>query len=183
MHSNARRLSRALYWVFLAGTVLTPPVVCLIALNLDWVVANAGHGLSLGVNPGIRPELIGPMTWDVQALALLAMAAPTAMTCFVLWNLALLFGSYARDEIFTDDNTRRLRRVGVFLLVRELIAPLEFAALSVILTMHNPPGGRLLSIGLGDANLTNIVTALTILVAAHVMAQARAIQAEAELTI
>jgi len=183
MHMNARRLSRALYWIFLAGAVLAPLAACLISLNLDWVVANASPGFSLGFDLGVRPELVGPLTWDVRLLALLAMAVPTALTSYVLWNLALLFRSYSRDEVFTDDNTRRLRRVGVFLLVRELLSPLEGAALSVILTMHNPPGGHMLTLSLEDSNLTSIVTALTIIVAAHVMAQARVMQAEAELTI
>ena len=183
MHINARRLSRALYWIFLVGAVLAPLVACLVSLNLEWVVDNAQPGFSLGFDLGVGPENVGPITWDVRLLVLLALAVPTALTSYVLWNLALLFRSYARDEIFTDDNTRRLRRVGVFLLVRELLSPLEDAALSVILTMHNAPGERMLTISLEDSNLTSIVTALTIIVAAHVMAQARAIKAEAELTI
>ena len=183
MHVNARRLSRTLYWIFLMGAVLAPLAACLVCLNLEWVVGHAGQGFSLGFNLGVGPESVGPITWGVRGLALLAMAAPTALTSYVLWNLALLFRDYARDEIFTDENTRRLRRVGLFLLVRELLAPLEGAVLSVILTMHNPPGQHLLTVSLEGSNLTSIVTALTIIVAAHVMAQARAIQAEAELTI
>lgn len=183
MHANARRLSRALCWTFLAGAVLVPLAACLISLNLEWVLAHAGREFTLGFDLGVGPESAGPITWDVRLLALAAMAAPTALTVYVLWNLSRLFDRYARDEVFTDENTRRIRRVGVFLLVGELLSPLEGAALSVILTLHNPPGHHLLTLSLRSSNLTLIVTALTIIVTAHVMAQAREIQAEAELTI
>ncbi|WP_419786369.1 DUF2975 domain-containing protein [Pseudodesulfovibrio sp.] len=183
MHTNARRLSRALYWIFLAGMVLAPLAASLISLNLDWALKHAGQGLSFGFDLNVRPENVGPIFWDVQLLALAAMAVPTAMIGYVFWNLARLFGNYARDAVFTDENTRRIRRVGILLLIRELLSPLEGAALSVILTMHNPPGQHLLNVSVEDSNLTMIVTALTIIVAAHVMAQAREIQAEAELTI
>jgi len=183
MHANARRLSRALCWIFLAGAVLAPLAACLISLNLEWVLGHAGQEFSLGFDLGVGPDAAGPITWDVRLLALAAMAAPTALTAFALWNLSRLFGSYARDEVFTDGNTRRIRRVGVCLLVRELLSPFEGAALSVILTLHNPPGQHQLTVSLRDSNVTMIVTALTIIVAAHVMAQARDMQAEAELTI
>lgn len=181
MKPSAIRLCRILSRLFLAGAVLAPAGAVLLFWNLEWTLS----ALSGQVFSGLADSLPinGPITWATKGLGLAAVALPTGLTSVLLWKLSRLFQSCGQGYIFTQDNVRRIRQVGMLLLVREAFMPVEGALLSVILTMHNPPGERMLSISLSSANLTAVVTALTIIVAAHVLDQARELHEEARLTI
>lgn len=182
MQPNAVRLSRALAWIFRAGFVAAPVLTVLVFLNLEWVLQAQGAA-ALGVPAGF--DVVHPESLPVETklLGLVVACVPLTLTCAMLANLAALFAGYARGEVFTAGGVRRIRRVGLLLLVRELAAPFVGAAMSVALTLGNPPGGRMLVLGFESANLTQIVTALTILMAGYVMDQGRQLHDDAQLTI
>lgn len=182
MKKNAIRLSRALYWIFSIGLVAAPLGAALVFWKLDWVLAHMGTGAVLAA-PAAQDFTPGPVTAMTQWLGFAVAAVPTAITCAMLYNLAVLFGGYARGEVFTPGSVRRIRRVGVLLLVREALNPFFGAAMTIALTISNPPGHRMVSVGLGSSNLTMLVTALMIIVVAHIMDQARELHEESMLTI
>lgn len=181
MKQSARHLSRMLYWIFWISVPLGPAIVLITFLNLEWSLTNPVFGPSLGVEAS--RFLLGPVTWSMKLLGLLAAAVPTALTCAALWNLARLFQDYSLDKVFTPSNVRRIKRIGLLLLVREALAPARFAAMSLILSMNNPPGQHMLSLSFSSANVTAMVTALSIIVAAHVMDQARELKEESDFVI
>jgi len=183
MHSSAKRLSRTLHYLFLIAMIGTPLAACGIAWNLDWVLETSQTASALGIRLGWEPVPASPPDAATKALFLAAIAIPMGITCCVFWHLSRLFGNFARDVVFAAHNVRHLRLVGIFLLIRELLSPLEGALTSLVITMDNAPGERMITAGIGYSNLTMIVTALTMIVAAHVMAQAQEISMEAELTI
>ncbi len=184
MPFNATRLSRILHWIFLAGLVALPLFSALLFLNLKAVLASQGavQILPFGVTEGIAEAVVN-VTLLTKALGFAVSLVPTLLTCAVLWNLAALFKEFSQGRLFTSPGVRRIRRAGIFLLTRELLAPVVGGLMSVALTASNPPGQGMLIIGLDASNLTMIVTALTIIVVAHIMDQARELQDESLLTI
>jgi hypothetical protein len=181
MKRNAVLLSKALRWIFSAGFLLIPALTVLIFLNLDWMLQQAA---AQGALPGIPLSSIpSPVPLGSKLLGFAIACVPTALTCALLWHLAALFGGYARGEVFTAASVGRIRRVGVLLLARELLDPFVGAGLSVALTMTNPPGQRVLAFNFDSSNLTTIVAALTVIMAAYVMDQARELHDESQLTI
>ncbi|MFW5735408.1 MAG: DUF2975 domain-containing protein [Oceanidesulfovibrio sp.] len=182
MKLNVVRLSRFLHWVFVVGLAAAPILTALVFWKLDWVLGQYGADVVLpyDAGPDITP---GPVTTVTKWLGFGVSAVPLALTCAMLWNLARLFGGYARHEVFTTQSVRRIRRVGVLLLVRELLSPFVGAAMTIALTLSNPPGQRMVSVGLESSNITMLVTALMIIVVAQIMDQARELHEESMLTI
>jgi hypothetical protein len=183
MNFSAKRLSRILHSLFQLAMLGTPLAACAIAWNLDWVLDASQTASSLGINFGWQPVPTASPDMTTKALFLAAISVPMGMMCCVFWHLSRLFGNFAKDAVFAAQNVRHVRMVGVFLLIRELLSPIEGALTSFIITMNNAPGERMIAVSLDYSNLTTIVTALTVIVAAHVMDQAQAMSMEAELTI
>lgn len=142
MKRNAIRLSRALYWIFSIGLVAAPLATVYFFWKLDWVLAHMGASAVL-TSPAAQDFAPGPVTALTQWLGFAVAAVPTAITCAMLYNLAVLFGGYARGEVFTLGSVRRIRRVGILLLVREALSPVIDAAMTIVLTLSNPPGQRM----------------------------------------
>ncbi|MBK1615102.1 hypothetical protein CKO44_16665 [Rubrivivax gelatinosus] len=165
---RSRRLRRLCR--FVRGAVLLAAVVL-----LAWPLVLAA-----------RPELLAeigrqsaglqehPLTLDArgQALAIAAMLPPTALgllLCSLLWRL---FGAYQRGQALSAGAQRRLQQVGATLLALALVQPLSDAALSVALTIGNPPGQRLLTLGFDSGDYLLVVVAVTILAVATAMHEA-----------
>jgi len=112
---------------------------------------------------------VGPDTlWQ----GLLASLPATAVLVFSLWQLWCLFGEYGRGRALERPALVRLRRFAWGLLVLALLHPLTSAALSAILTLHNPPGLRLLRLSFGSEDYLSLLLAAVLLAIAQVMHQA-----------
>ncbi len=98
--------------------------------------------------------------------------APTLLWWLLAQRRWALFGLYGRGQALTAQAQRLLQQVALVLLASALLGPLYRAALSVVLTLANPPGQRHLVVGLsGDDYLWALVSA-TLLAVATVMRQA-----------
>jgi len=183
MRRSARRLSRGLSWAFTAFMAALPLLAVVYFWNLEWMLARKDvmNMLPAGVLQVL--PLLGPVTLKTKLICLAAVAAPTALTCVLLRRLALLFNGYARGEVFTLQSVRYIRQVGVLLLVREALEPFSGAVLALGLTVNNPPGHHMVTLGLSGSDLTQIVTGLALIVAAGVMDQGRRLHEDALLTI
>ena len=130
---KVRRASRWFAWLFtvlffIVG-VLVAVFACVSVLHPDptLVVDMKAHttsaamhtdnsGLHLGfasIPPGKAPLGALPLAQRLgMALTALARAVPVMM---IFWNLKALFGLYARGIVFSEDNSRRIKHVGAWL--------------------------------------------------------------------
>lgn len=183
MRSNAVRLSRFLYWVFMSGMVVIPVFTVAYFWNLDVMLE---HWQTVSPMPDVIESILplqAPVTATTKLLTFLVAAAPATLTCIMLRRLALLFDGYANSNVFTVQSVRHLRQIGILLLVREALSPLVCAGMALALTINNPPGHHYVAVGLSSSNLTSIVTGLSLIVAAVVMERARLLHEESVLTI
>ena len=91
---------------------------------------------------------------------------------FALWQLWRLFAEYAHGRALGQPALRHLRRFAWSVLATALLQPLAKAALSVALTVGNPPGQRLLSLSLGSSDYLALLLGAVLLAVAQVMHQA-----------
>ena len=183
MLSDANRLSRILAWIYLVGLAILPLGIGWLILNLEWVVH---HPPLVTLMPAsIMDGLPLPETFSIESrLAVLtACALPAGLTAAVLWNLSRFFSGLARGAIFTPESVRRIRRVGLCMLVRVCAAPFTGALMTLALTLDNPPGQHMISLSMDSKDLSELITALTLLVAARVLDQGRALHEDAQLVI
>jgi hypothetical protein len=117
---NARVVCAALFWLPLAAIVIVPLIA---------IIARTGTDVGAGVVPTdvLRPNNGGEGTFDVlQALltplqlmvcVFLVMGVVIGVWLAALRQLYRLFGNLAAGAIYTPENVRRIRNVGLLLLL------------------------------------------------------------------
>ena len=176
------RLSRALRFIFMSFFTLIPIIAVLFWVFFDEVRSfeymNDINGVSLAGLP-----IPSPTPPIIKALGFAVSLIPTGIDMAVMFFLARLFGLYAKGKIFTGENVRYIKKIGVTLLIGQALSPVYQALLSAALTCQNPAGERMIRIGFSDANITSVTTALVVIVAAWIMDEGRKINEEQALTI
>lgn len=163
------RIQRLAFWLRLM-CVLGAVAVTLTPLALwtstDWLQHVASHHWEAGETP------LHITRWT-RALGLACTAAPTGASLAALWQLWSLFGCYARGQIFSAEPVQRLRRMGLALLALAPALPLSHTLSVLVLTWHNPPGQRVLVLGLAFNHYLALVFGLVLLAMAAVMNEAK----------
>ncbi|WP_243544062.1 DUF2975 domain-containing protein [Pseudodesulfovibrio tunisiensis] len=175
------RMSRVIRYLALTYMAATPVMSVLL-----WTTYTPGEpsffnfDSMLAVNPDM---ILSAPTTTTRLLGCLASLLPVSVTMFGSWQLAGLFALYERGIVFEHANVRCYRLLAWTILIREALAPVNQALSSIILTMNNPEGQRMVAVGVSDANLGWIVLGLIGLVVARIMDDAREMQEERQLTI
>ena len=98
--------------------------------------------------------------------------------------LRKIFKNYSRANIFCVANARYYQILGyIFFLDALITRPLSGAILSIASTLSNPPGQRVISIGITSINLQSLFCGMIIIVIARVMYLASQIEEDQKLVI
>jgi Protein of unknown function (DUF2975) len=97
---------------------------------------------------------------------------PMAVLAYMLHQAYALFDGYRVGNVFTDAAPVHLRRIGFSMLALAVLRPLATTLLGVVLTMSNPPGQRILSIGVSIDDYMIAAFGGLVLAIGHVMVQA-----------
>ncbi|MEF2145299.1 MAG: DUF2975 domain-containing protein [Desulfovibrionaceae bacterium] len=178
-----RKVSIWFKWIFMAGLVVYPLFVMVF-----WALADqADLPYMLGVTMGncylSDIPVLSPLTWVSRLLAFSACLLPMSATMVALYALVRLFSLYSRGEIFSRRNVQLIRWVGYALIARQIVDPFHQALLTLALTMNNPEGERLVSIGLSDSNITALLVGFVIVLISWVMDEGRKLKDEEALVI
>lgn len=128
--------------------------------------------------PDILAEQIGiagrPLALTGQAMAggILASLVPLLLTAYALWQVAHLFTAFGRGLVFEESNAAILKRIGWTLLALAVVTPLVRALQTVILTLDNPPGQRILAVGFDLGTLATLLAGGAVLGFAAIMREA-----------
>jgi hypothetical protein len=119
----------------------------------------------------------------IRLLAAVTEMIPMAAMIYGLLKLKDLFGLYESGFIFTDRNVACFRSLGRALIAWVICNVVKNSLLSVVLTLPNPPGHRVVTLGLYSADFTAIFVGIVILFIAWVMDEARKLQEDQALII
>jgi len=103
---------------------------------------------------------------------------PLAVTLCGLWNVRMLFGCYARGEVFSPAPAAFIRNLGLVMLASVGVSLLMPIAGSLLLTYDNPAGSRQLSIGVSSDTYMLVLLGGLFLVIGWVMREAARISEE-----
>jgi Protein of unknown function (DUF2975) len=98
---------------------------------------------------------------------------PMAVLGYLLHQAYELFDSYRLGNVFTATAPVRLRRIGFCMVALAILRPLTATLLGLLLTMVNPPGQRILAIGLSLDDYMIAAFGGLILAIGHVMVEAK----------
>lgn len=164
--------------------------IALIGLTIiGWTIApkaiellGHGNGFRFTVIPDFFPILHTPSIRE-KIYGFLISLAPLAINLWLVASLVKLFKLYEQGKIFILNSARAIKHSGLALLLSQIIKPFYEAALSPVLTWHNPIGHRTVMASFDGTNLGLITTSIIILLISWVMTEACKLKQENELVI
>jgi len=154
-------LTDVFYWVFLNNLPNT-----LIEVNTD-----SGALLNHAVSPLMR--LVG------FVFSLL----PVGALLYALINTRALFSLYRKGELFSKHHVVLFRRLAKSLIIIVVTSIIYESAKSVIFSLGNPPGSRVISVGFSSEYALALIMSSVIWVIAWVNDEGRVLSEDSEFTI
>lgn len=182
---NIERLSRFLKIVCIFAALAKPIWVAAYWITNGFAGMNFGplqsewHPIPLGVSLVPLSEL-NPL---LKCAGFVVDLALTAFTSLAFWLGYELFRRFQSGTIFTLSSSRLIHKIGLLLLLQQCFYPIYSMLYSLIITISNPPGERLISISVGNAQLELVLFALILIVGSRIMAKAHELQEETEATV
>jgi hypothetical protein len=159
-------------WLSLLGMIVIPALVIAIFLHPDTTQFLMFRFDHLGA------ELTDRIPIQYRVYALACEAVPLGLTVWAMWSLRQLFANYAEGRVFSPEPLRNLNNVATALFLGVLAEFVMQAPISYLLSLHNPPGHREISLSFGTSDAAWLFIAGTVLVIARVMAEARRVADE-----
>jgi hypothetical protein len=164
--SGLIRLSRIFAQLCLLGMIAIPCLLALVWWHLDWLAANSPELRVLPFNPAeIRPAQ--------QGLGFAVSMIPASVLVWGLWRLREVFSGFATGVFFSARTVEGIRAFALAVTLQALLRPVATTLLSIVLTMHNPPGQRALVVAFGSRELESLFIGGIFLAVACVMAEGR----------
>ena len=171
-----KKMSRRLRLVFQFCLFLLPPIPVI-------------YWLSFNHLPQVMHENIfasGPVAWLPLNSRLIAMAGgipAIIVLIFALLSLKRLFALYENGLYFQTENVLLFRSLSRLALWSVLTDVFGKTVLELALTINNPPGHRVLSIGFSSDHLKLLIVAIVIMLISRVVEEGRKIHDEMQLTV
>lgn len=124
-----------------------------------------------------------PMPLTSLVLGSLVTMLPTGMTMVGAYYLRQLFLLYEQDQIFLLANVRCFKKLSWVLIWSFAVEIVSRSLLSVVLSLPNPPGQRIVTIDLSSSDLTTLLVGGVLAVISWVMEEGRNLQEEQDLTV
>ncbi|VVE75802.1 DUF2975 domain-containing protein [Pandoraea sputorum] len=126
---------------------------------------------NLGLDPRLFPR------WQV-ALCIAVSSIPLIALAYGLVHLRKLFQLYAREEYFSADAAIHLGKAGRSAAMWVLLSVVSEPVLSIVATMREPEGQRVVTIGFGSPYVIALFLAVTISIVAHILRRASSLEQE-----
>lgn len=176
---NAKRITTVSHKLRLICSAL---ICCLPVLYaLFWTFFNLLHTVTPMIPLPVRVDQDLPGL--TRLLAFMADLIPLAATTYGVHRLRDLFLLYENELIFTERNVSCIRSLGKTLIVWVACDILRHSLLSIVLTMGNPPGKRLLVVGFSSGDLTGVFVGIVVLIVSWVMDEARKLKEDHSLIV
>lgn len=153
---------------------------------LWWFAPSTIGSTQLGVMMSVIPqslEILNPLSTSTKLFGFIIDLIFLIPAEFVLYFLIKLFSLYENGKIFTIENVCYIQYAGYTLLIGELLNPIHQALLTGVLTAHNPPGHRMMTVSISGFDIGLILVALLTILISWVMAEGCKLQEEQKYTI
>lgn len=178
--NKLERSSMLIEWLLLLALLATP----LITLLEVWTPFGGADLLQEKLNtilsrPGINPADY-PLHFSTRLLGTLVQLLPDLVFMMMLWQLRQLFRGYRHGLLFTFEQIRRYRQIGL-LCATFVVELIHLPLLDTVLTMRGPE--VLGTIALSTSDFRVLLAGLIVLALALVMREAKLLADEQQLTV
>jgi len=176
--SKIKKHSR-MFYLLLSFLLVAVPLYYI----LYWVLINHLPETLININVSGTPIIPNKLSVKLQVLGFVVSLLPLSALTYCILNIRKLFSFYRDGVIFSFDHVRLFRKIAKALMLWVILKIVYDAAVSVIFTLGNPPGHRMLRVGLSSGEITALFVGGIIFIIAWVMDEGRILSEEKELTI
>lgn len=178
--NKIQRFSFFLRVFFQIAFILWPiMVICYWAFS-QYLIPNFTHLISL---IPANLEILHPITATDVFWGIVISILPSIIIMTILYFLINLFKLYEQGKIFTLQNVKYLKHIGITMLIGQVVNFVYEGLISFALTFHNPHGHQVSSFYFGTDDIYNIVIAIMIIVISWIMAEGCKLQDENQYTV
>nr|WP_319396415.1 DUF2975 domain-containing protein [uncultured Desulfobacter sp.] len=170
-----RRSSRRIICALYIWRGVIPLATCLI-----WLFINKLPWISQEVLPDFVQL---PLPLPIRLAGLAVTMIPASIMIYGITTLIQLFRLYQRGKIFQAENVACLKRLSGTILVLGVTGIITDSLLSVILTLHHPPGEHMITFGITDKDITLFILGYILMTIARVMQEGCRLEHEQSLTV
>jgi hypothetical protein len=149
---------------------------------LFWIFFNQLYAMAGPMIP-LPVRLYHDLTAKTRFFAFLVDLLPLGVTLYGLTRLRNLFRLYEEGSIFTEATVNCFRSLGRTLIAWVACDVISNTLLSIVLTIGNSPGRRMITVGLNSGECTGLFVGAVVLIISWVMDEARKMQDEQALII
>lgn len=176
--SKIKKLSKKFY-VLLSLLLVAIPLLNI----LFWSLINYLPETLININTPGSPISPNKLPVQLQVLGFIVSLLPLTALMYCIMNIRKLFSFYKEGVIFSFEHVKLFKKTATGLMIWVILNLIYDSAVSVIFTMGNPPGQRMLRVGIGSGEVTALFVGGIIFIIAWVMEEGRILNEEKELTI
>lgn len=150
---------------------------------LFWVFINSINQQLVTVNSKPVPLASGELTVPLILVGFLVSLLPLSALLYGLLNLRRLFSDYSRGEIFASGHLLLFRKMVKSIVICVFFSVVYESAKSVLFSLGNPPGHRVLEIGFSSDKVFILLFCGIIWVIAWIMDEGYRLSEENRLTV
>ncbi|MGJ5006685.1 DUF2975 domain-containing protein [Bradyrhizobium oligotrophicum] len=166
-HRRSNRI-RWMSQLMAAGCLVTSGLLAA-AMALYWALTPTP---TLFSHAGLPNAPVTEIDWSTRALAFSIAMVPLGTLIWGLLSGRRCFDAFAAGRIFSRDSIQQLKTFAIAVAASALLKPLAGAALSVVLSFHQPAGAKTLALSIGSETLIALIFSGTVAVIAWVMTEA-----------
>ena len=178
--SKLTEVSSRLYLVFLIFLILIPA-----GTAAFWIFYNMIPQNLVSVSTGLPVYFpVPPMLDGFQRfLGFLISLLPLSVEMFAIVTIMRLLKLYREGIVFSAAHVLLFKRLGQALICYGISGIFHTTGLGLVMTMNNPPGQKMLTLGMGSDDISLFVVAAVVLTLSWVMDEGRKQAEEQALTV
>lgn len=164
-----KNMARTAAWIAVIGMVLVGGSCVYLALHPDLVVENLQQGTLPNSN----------LPSDTVLLIAAAVAfSPIALFLIAIWEARTMFQLIGDGFLLDSSCQKSMVRLGRLAIASAVLSTFARTLILVLMTSNNPPGQKMLSIGIGSSEVSSIIVGLLIFIFALVVKETAIISEE-----
>lgn len=148
-----------------------------------WIFINHLPETFINVNINPTPLIPNKLPIKLQLIGFIVSLLPLSALTYGLVNIRKLFSFYKKGVIFSFEHVKLFRNTAKALILWVVFSIIYESVKSVLFSIGNPPGTRVLKVGLDSAEITTLVVGGIVFFIAWIMDEGRILTEENELTV